>query len=71
MCVCVCVCVCVRARAYTTSSSFSVNGHLGCLHVLATVNSAAMNTEVYCAYTLSDHVFLWIYAQEWNHSVIQ
>ena len=36
----------------------SVDGYLGCFHVLAVVNSAAVNIGV--------HVFLWIDAQEWD-----
>ena len=34
----------------STTTSLSVDGHLGCLHVLAIVNSAAMNNKI--------HVFL-------------
>ena len=37
---CVCVCVCVHHILFVHSC---VNGHLGCFHVLAVVNSAAMN----------------------------
>ena len=41
MCVCVCVC-CV----YHIFIHFSVDGYVGCFHVLAIINSAAMNIEV-------------------------
>ena len=38
----------------------SVDGHLGCFHVLAIVNSAEMNIGAHV------HGFLWIDAQEWD-----
>ena len=37
-CVCVCVCVCV----YHIFTHSSFDGHLGCVHVLAVVNTAAV-----------------------------
>ena len=41
----------------------SVIGHLGCFHVLAVVNSAAVNIGMHVSFQMS---FLWIYAQEWD-----
>ena len=39
----------------------SVNGHLGCFHVSAVVNSGAVNMGVRVFF--SNYGFLWIYAQ--------
>ena len=47
----------------------SVNRHLSCFHVLATVNSAAMTLGCTYLFKLVFH-FLWIYTQEWNCSII-
>ena len=44
----------------------SVDGHLG-FHVLAIVNSAAMNKRVHVSFIIS---FVWIFAQEWDCCVI-
>ena len=44
--------LCATRELYTTFLYSSVSGHLGCFHVLAVVNSTAVNIGI--------HVFFWI-----------
>ena len=57
------VCVCILYTHYIFIPS-SVNGHLGCFHVLVVVNSAAMNIGMHVSFQING--FLWIYAKEWD-----
>ena len=50
-----CVCVCVHHIIFIHSSV--VDGYLGCLHILATVNSAAVNTGVHVSFQINVFVF--------------
>ena len=49
MYVCGCVCVCVSVSVCVSHNFFihsSVNRHLGCFHILAVMNNAAVNIGV-------------------------
>ena len=43
----------------------SVGGHLACFHVLAIVNSTAVNIEMCVSFLTM--FFFWIYAQKWDY----
>ena len=56
------LCVCPTYIPHLLYSS--VVGHLGCLHVLAIINSAAMNIGVHVCFQIKGFIFFWKYAQE-------
>ena len=43
------------------------NGHLGCFHALAIVNSVVMNIEIHVSFYSG---FLGVYAQQWDSWVV-
>ena len=47
----------------------SVDGYLGCFHVLPIISSAAMNNGIHVSFF--NFVFLRVYSQEWDCWVIQ
>ena len=49
---------------------FTFDGHLGCVHVLATVNSAALSTGVHVSFLISVLIFFRYIIQQWNFWII-
>ena len=51
--VCVCVCVCTYIHTHHIFIYSPIDGHLGCFHVLTTVNDAAVNISVHISFQIS------------------
>ena len=60
------MCVCVSLSIHLIYP-FICQWHLGCLHILAIVNSTAMNIRYMYILNCS---FSWVYAQEWDCWII-
>ena len=64
-----CLCVSVPRVFFTRSST---DGHFGCVHILATVNNAALNREVYISFWISFHflpVNIWKITESYAGSI--
>jgi len=51
-------------------SQSSVDGHLSYVHVLAIVNSAAMDIGAHVSFQIRAFIFSWIYTQTWDCWII-
>ena len=53
------MCVCIHTHTYTPPIFVhsSIDGHLGCFHILAIVNNAAVNIEMHMSFQISVFVF--------------